>query len=917
MRYDVEAAKKAGVPDKEIINQLVEKQPLTDVKGRSYDVKGARDAGVSDAEIVSVLIRGRGFDRSGSPVQAFGRGVAVGATQIFGAPGDAINAIGEGIISRPPESSPFYEAVPAPKPSIIGSQAIRGGLERLSPGSTYENLGSLPPGERPLAAMGEVFGAGGPIVGGAMGAAKAGVQGPKLIQPIMRMAKESPGAFAAVETASLAGAAQGAGLAELYFPGEPGVRVGAEIAGGFLNPLGLVLKLGKSTARTVTDFATGFTPSGVEARYAKTLQDALAAAGEDPVKVASALRRIEFAGVNLTAGQKSGSPTLLAMERKIAAENAVFGMKAKQRVVQSWEALRNIADDLTKVGVQTNSPEALKQAAKARQAYHEGLIASRFAKAQQDAMTAWAKVDRSLGKTGYLAGTPNPQEASASAYRVIRDSISDARKVEGELWEKIDKTIPLKPNATIDAYDNLRSQLLKSEGIDPVVDAEIARIRKYGATSGEIIRMRSRLLRLGREAAATPGGGDKAWQYGTIADGLLEDISQLPGDTVDTARAFSKSLNDSFSRTFAGDILSTDKAGAAKVYPEMVLETAFGRGGTAADINFKQLAEAAGFTGKSPELELAAAIRGEHMLSEQEKFLRYAAQRTTKADGTVNLNSLQGFVRENEAILQRFPILRAQLADAESAQVAFKEAEKLKDIPRAAIQKRNAFGRLFGFESPSEAIGEVLKTKNPERNYYQLVRAAKSTGLTDGLKVATLEHAMTEASKNGFSFSIYNKALTQSMSGRGPSVLEVMERSGVMGRREAVLTRRLLKRADELETAIKNGDRLEKIIGEPDAVTDLVIRIVGSRIGASGAAGAATGASLVAAGAGSRFLRNLFNKIPNTRVMKVAEEAAMNPEFAAMLLEKPRSLPKARQLESQINAFLLQAGITYEDEEGN
>jgi hypothetical protein len=759
-----------------------------------------------------------------------------------------------------------------------------------------------------------------PIAAAPIAIAKAGIKGRGIIAPIMTMARQSPVRFATVEAASLAGSAQGAALSELYFPGDQGVRLGAEVVGGFLNPVGLVLKSVKGATNAIKETVKSFTKAGREAKVSKLLQDAVRGAGEDPVEIARRLRATELPGVKLTSGQKTGSPTLLSVERRLAKESAAFGGDAEKMVGDSFKALREITDRLTAEG----STEALAAAARVRQQYFQGIVSSRLAKAQQEAAAAWARV-----------GKADSQVASKHAYEALDGALVEVRKVEGELWDAIDKNVPMRPEGTMKAYDDLRATMLVSEKVDPIADAEIARLRpketkdfmtgivtkeEPSASAGDLARLRSRMLRLARDARSTPGGADKARQYTAIAEGALEDLSQLPGTAAETARTFSRELNDSFSRTFAGEAIGTERTGALKIDPELLLERAFGRGGASGDIRFRELAEASGFTGGRGELEFSARIRGQTMLSEQENFLRVAADATTETGGRVNPQRLQDFVEKNEAVMARFPELRRHLMDAGAAEQTFRDMDSMATVAREAIQKRTAFSQLVGIENVPEAIGKIVKSRSPERNYSQLVRMARKGGqdAVDGLKSATLEYAARQATDGSgvFSFTKYNEVMTRQVAGgRSPGILEMMERQGVLNRRDSDLMRKVLSRALEIDAATKNTTRMDTILQDQDALVDLVIRIAGSRVGAAGAMGAASGSSLVAAGAGVRFMKRIFDKIPNVRVMGVLEEAARKPEFAAALLEKPKTVKQARALERQINAFLLQAGLTPEQEQ--
>ena len=76
---------------------------------------------------------------------------------------------------------------------------------------------------------------------------------------------------------------------------------------------------------------------------------------------------------------------------------------------------------------------------------------------------------------------------------------------------------------------------------------------------------------------------------------------------------------------------------------------------------------------------------------------------------------------------------------------------------------------------------------------------------------------------------------------------------------------------------------------------------MGSRLGAKGAAGAATGASLIAASAGSKFMQNLVQKIPTARTVDILERAVQDPVFMAKLLNKGKTASGRSRLEKALD----------------
>ena len=111
--------------------------------------------------------------------------------------------------------------------------------------------------------------------------------------------------------------------------------------------------------------------------------------------------------------------------------------------------------------------------------------------------------------------------------------------------------------------------------------------------------------------------------------------------------------------------------------------------------------------------------------------------------------------------------------------------------------------------------------------------------------------------------------------------------------------------AKRLEKAIGTGRNIEQVLDEsPDALVDLVSRIIGANIGAQGAAGS-TGAPLVAAGAGSRYMRNLTNRIPMNRTRDVLAQAVLDRDIMRDLLTKVKTPQQAEALRRRMNAWMV------------
>lgn len=761
---------------------------------------------------------------------------------------------------------------------------------------TYGDIAEVPSEWRPVVRAGEVLGGSAPFAALPFLVRRGISELPAAVQPIIRAARETPRRFLGVEAGAVTGAAQGAAFAELVAPGNPLAATAAEVIGGMANPIGATINVATGAVQRGGPLASSFTRAGREETVAKSIHDAMIAAGENPQRVISVLREADLPGVSLTAGQKAESPVLLAMERSLTRKNPEFDMAMDRRVQDNFTQLRHLVADLEATG----NPVLLREAAATRDRYFKGIIQERF-------NTANARMEQAVGRIG-----GDRAEASIRANQILEDALTDARAQETVLWRKVPKDYKLEASNVVRAYDELMANSYRERPQPPeFVTAFVNRVSgrdtqvpdigppppPVQVNSGELLAFRSDMLARARQARS-----QKDWVgariYEDMADGALADISAIPGGETAEARAFSRGLHDVFSRTFASDALAVRATGQDRIVPEAVLQRAYGSGGALANRRFAELEQAAQFSGKS-------------MVHEQEDFLRAAATAVVDPQtGRVNPRQLEGFLRDNAAMLNRHPSLRRDLVDASTAEQSFRQIEAAGEQSSRVIAQRTVFAEVLRNENPATAINTVLNSRNPRAGYRQLVNLAQRgpTGAVDGLKAATLDHASRGATNaaGGFSFERYRQVLTRPM-GRDPSLLDMMNQNGVMSKEEFTRLNLILANASKIENALAGRARLDEVVANPSALFDLVVRGIGANIG--GQLGGGTGAPLVMAGAGVRTAQNLLERMPLTRMNDVMVEASKNPRFMAALLERPRSVEHKRELTQQVNAYLMQAGI--------
>lgn len=774
---------------------------------------------------------------------------------------------------------------------------------------TFDSIESVPKELRPYAVGGETLGATAVFAGAPYMAVRDGLRfAPNLTGRILNTmiegATQAPGHFAVAELAMGTSAGIGSGIAESQFPGDPMARMGGEVIGGFANPTRWVMTGYRITANQVKKVASVLSESAQRSRAQDFLIDVVLTHGEDPAALVQALRESDIPGLNLTAGQKTGSPALLALESKLIGQSEQFGEASRKAAQDGLDALKGMIQILETAG----DPNSLRAAAQARADYYTILLNGRVRAAEESALQAAADIDTSA--PGALA------EYGRQTRETLMNAMSDVRDHEKELWGKINKKTKAQSDAVQAAYKAIRAERLPEESLPAIVEGFYQRTRPQDVLdeagevigqeaveidTGELIRFRSRALDLAREAAAKSEWSD-ARVYGQLAEAALDDLAKanVTEPAYQAARDYSRQLNDVFSRTFAGKALEKGQTGAPRIPPELVMERAFGGSGTMTELQLRQLEQAVAFAGK------------EHlsrMLELQENTLRAAgAQAIDPTTGRVNPARLAKFRQDNAQLLERFPSVAENLKDAQQAELFLRDTMAGRTQAERAIRDRAAFTSLLKGEDPSLALGRVLNGASPRREFKQLVNLAKNDpAAMAGLRSSVFMHAFNKANRmGGFSFKTYREVFSRPLSGK-ESLRTMMVREGVASERAMTLLDRFLGRAADIEDAVRRRAPIEDIPDKGAAVYDFLLRVAGARFAAVAPTGGAH--TLIVGGAGSRMARAVMDKIPRGKTHEFLIEASKNPEILAAMLDSGKSIKAQRRLALQMNAFLWQSGI--------
>ena len=461
-------------------------------------------------------------------------------------------------------------------------------------------------------------------------------------------------------------------------------------------------------------------------------------------------------------------------------------------------------------------------------------------------------------------------------------------------------------------------------------------IRRGAINVGDLVNARRDMLRLAMDAEARGERANYAF-YSKFSEALLDDMDQVRNPAYDAARAFSKELNDSFTRTFAGDMRAVGKTGAERILPEILVSRAFSGNSDVVNARLQQIQDAvdmlprlhsqyvADFGPNDPRariLEDAVNRSGGRVVSTADAVDRAtrlaAAASIDPQTGRLNTSRLSRWMNENETLVDSIPGLRYDLENSLRAQNSLDLVTKQNSAIAKKIDKQVAFSKFLG-ENPSEAVADAINSKNPALSMRRLAQAAstgmgggRSQDMVDALKSAVYDYAYAKGGGDKLSFQAYNDAFFSPTSTGRPSLADILVDSGVMNRGEIANIKKLTGELSRIEAVMQNKQVLDRVLETSDAVEDLVLRVVGARMGAGLASKGAEagGSSLIAASAGSKMMREMFDRMPNESVRGLLEQAAKDPAFMVRLLEKGRSEQDKIRFAKQLRGYLINAGLT-------
>jgi hypothetical protein len=448
----------------------------------------------------------------------------------------------------------------------------------------------------------------------------------------------------------------------------------------------------------------------------------------------------------------------------------------------------------------------------------------------------------------------------------------------------------------------------------------------------DLLSNRSELLDMARDARAA-GELSNAGILEKVAAGLLTDLEQVNSSLLNEARAFSRSLNDTFTRTYANDILSVNPRGGEKLTPGQIVT------GLRQDTQrMDEVRDAVSFSRRTYEdalnrfgpddpitkgLQPLVSMADESLQTvsnAQRSILLGVAARTLKqindpVTGTVrtevNPAALTKFVNENRELLDRLG-MTATLENATQAQNALELVRMQNSALNRDLRNQTAFAKVLAAgEDPVEAIVTAMKGRHSARDMGQLVKLAKADGQAamDGMKSIVYEYLFkTAGGTDKFSPTEYQRLLFEPISRGQPSVVNIMRSQGLMSLTELKNLKRILDPMIRIEKGLEANVPIENFMTGASAIEDLALRVIGARIGTVASAGGP--GSLIAASAGSKYMRQMFDQMPMLEMRRVIEKATQDPAFMADLLKRGRTQRESLDIAKKLRSYMITSGLT-------
>jgi hypothetical protein len=787
---------------------------------------------------------------------------------------------------------------------FLGSESIQSGMEAI--GVRFPEQGARPQTLVEHVGSGVGTGAGMALpVGGAVSTLSKSAR--PLVQKVAKSIQDtmvrSPWLTGISELFAGGGAGVGRKVGEEKYPDNPAVQALFELGFG----------LGIATAPTVTKTVLAKTPViGMAGRAAKKAVVPFTKAGgreraaarvrglaEDPEAAALAIEQ----GGPLTPATRTGDRNLMALEKSVLKTDAKLEGRFRQ---ERTETVRNLRREIQEMGG-GGQISATRQFATSRM---DRILSALDARLKQVATLSKQRVSK-------IEPSRRPMESSAIVREEIEAALKAARVQEKDEWTKIPSDSLVDVNAARAQYSKSLGELSRAqrdtmpskakEFLDPESNAKFADKETVKEMHGLYSALREEA-----RAARSAGERNKARIADDIADSILDDLGAKADDTTEIGQVFkeaiqfSRLLNQKFHRGAVGRLLGYAREGGAAVPEQLTLQKTTGRLGPAGTVATEEILAA---TGKSPQ-QTQAAIK---------EFLRSEFVRKAAPKEVIDSSRAQKFFSENQELLDLFPTLRTELAEAKSAQdVLATRAATTESRKRGVQSPSTSRAAKFLNTKIDDEIAGILKSDDPQAFATELVRQAakdQSGEAAKGLKGGFIDFLLQKAARTTRGDD-FGEVIS------GGKLLGALENPKIAKMADVFLSaaekKRLVKIGQELSLIDRSQGQLDAI-GKPMAdFPNTIIHLIGTTLGARSGAqlGAGTsGASLKMSAYLSKLVDRTLGGLTNDTAGALLRDAIDDPDLFAALLRDPTTIGGAKDVNAKLNAWIVGVGRNYLDVE--
>lgn len=676
---------------------------------------------------------------------------------------------------------------------------------------------------------------------------------------------------------------------------DPALKATAELTGGIVGgalptlalyaPTAVAIRIGK---KILNKIQVPFTKKGATYRAGEFVKGKVS----DTEKVVGAISEETIS--DLPPVIASGEKKLVELYKGLIGQDPSVDAEAIESISKS---IIKLEGEMRKLGY--GSPELLAEITTKRVAAIELSMDTRIIKTMESAQNKLDKLPVAQRKV--------------NESRIVRNELENTMRQEQaktqKLWQAVDKDLEVGIENTRNAYADIIENLPQAQKVDLPASLKGSDILKEGddipiaSTIKEMQGLRSKLLETQR-TARKDGQWNTARIAGDMADAILDDIDGSAGDdALKAAIASTKQFKTRFEQGTVGKILGFGKSGAPAIDPDITLDISIGRMGQRGSLDIEKIA----ITPEAIEATKRYINRS---------FTDFALDNT----GKINPAKAERWIKNNEAILDKFPGMQKQLSDVGEAQRIATDTKIRMDARKKALRnpKISVSARYLNAADMGIAVDSILKAKNPSKVAFELVKQAKKDATGDALM--GLRSGFIDSMLDKSSIGAFNELGEQTLSGR--TLLSLLNRENLVLKH--VFEPEQIMRMKQIGTELAKIETFSKMGYKPpdielkdfaSSALRLLAKIGGARLGGwmgkESAGGSLQMAGIYSSAAG-KFVRN----ITKDHAQQMIHDAITSKDPAllkTLLLPIDKPGTKAteanlKKLSEQINLWLAGTG---------